>query len=318
MTRLKPLLKRRLFKLPVAVFAALTIALGISATTFATPALAATEMSGVDFAWHGDLDPQAFKKAGVDFVVRYIAGGIGGSKEITHSEADMWSKAGVGIVLIWETTASRAGQGYDAGYRDASVAYPQAKSMGMPDGRPVYFAVDYDATGAQVRPYFQGIYDWVRAHHSDGQATSRIGVYGGHDIVKYIHDAGFAAYKWQASAWMHGKGWQSDAMQQYAIDKNVAGVSVDLNRVTTADYGVWFSTCIINPPKKNAGASATKPGASKDGDEAGPQTPAAGAAPSGGALPGPTTTTSQPQAQQQPVQRQRLIEHRDATGQGAP
>jgi hypothetical protein len=183
----------------------------------------------------------------------------------------MWSKAGVGIVLVWETTASRAGQGYDAGYRDASIAFPQAKTMGMPDGKPIYFAVDYDADPRAVDPYFKGIYDWARTHFADGQATSRIGVYGGHDVVKYIRDRGYAKYMWQATAWMKGKGWHSEAMQQYGINKTVAGVNVDWNRVTGSDYGVWFSTCIVNPPKppaREAEDGAAEDAAKKKADEA--------------------------------------------------
>lgn len=220
--------------------AALLMAVMLTAI-FVGPALAGTH-SGVDFAWHGPLNPEAFKKQGVEFVVRYLAGGKGGGKELTKTEADMWSKAGVGVVLVWETYASRATRGYDAGYYDASIAFPQAESLGMPDGKPVYFAVDVDTSGASVDAYFRGVYDWLRKNSSDGQATSRIGIYGGYDPVKHIMRAGYAKYGWQTRAWMYGRGWLPNVMQQHAFGVYIDGVETDVNRVPLDEYGQWTST----------------------------------------------------------------------------
>jgi hypothetical protein len=300
LSRTLPSLKLPSLKSSIALLAALVLVVVISAAFLAAPAFASGPSTGVDFAWHGTLDPQTFKDAGADFVVRYLAGGKGSSKEITHYEADMWSKAGVGLVLVWETTATRATQGYNAGYHDASLAYPQAASMGMPDGKPVYFAVDTDATGSQVDPYFHGIYDWARTHFADGRATSRIGVYGGHDVVEYVRDAGYAKYGWQALAWMHGKGWLPDAMQQYGVEKTIGGVDSDLDRVYVEDYGVWFSTCVVKPSKP-----VTKPVPKIDsGRDAQQPASVAGATTTQAALPQPAQQPLQPQTAQQSHQTQ--------------
>jgi hypothetical protein len=132
-----------------------------------------------------------------------------------------------------------------------------------------------------VKVYFKGIYDWAQTHVAGGHATLRIGVYGGYDVVKYIHDRGYAAYKWQAVDCMHGKGRQSDALQQYGAVASVGGVEVDWNRVSKADYGVWFSACIVNPPKQASFEQSTK--------QAKPEQASAGPA---GAPIGPDTMTT--------------------------
>lgn len=249
-------------KLTLAVFSAMLLMAVLLAAFSAAPASAGTLHKGVDFAWHGALDPEAFKAEGVEFVVRYLAGNQYPDKELSQAEADMWSAAGIQVVLVWETTAGRALEGYEAGYKDASMAFPQAHSLGMPEDKPIYFAVDVDTDGPSVRDYFQGVYDWARTNFPDGMATPRIGIYGGYAPVKWIRDAGYAAYGWQTVAWMKGRGWLDNVMQQHTIEVEMAGTNVDLNRVAHEDYGGWISTRVAKAQQTQvaqAEASAAEP-----------------------------------------------------------
>ncbi|TDD57870.1 DUF1906 domain-containing protein, partial [Actinomadura rubrisoli] len=112
---------------------------------------------GVDYAW-GRPGVAALKRAGVKFVCRYLSHDTTG-KNLTRAEADELSGAGLWLVVVWESAASRALAGRDAGEADAKDAAGQAASLGMPDGRPIYFAVDFDATEEQqgaINAYLDG------------------------------------------------------------------------------------------------------------------------------------------------------------------
>lgn len=256
-------------KLTLAALCAMLLMAVLLAAFTAAPVSADTIRKGVDFSWHGTLDPEAFKAEGVEFVVRYLAGGQYPEKELTQEEADMWSAAGIQVVVVWETTAGRALEGYEAGYEDASIAFPQAHSLGMPEDKPVYFAVDVDTNGPSVRDYFQGVYDWARTHFADGMATPRIGIYGGYEPVKWIMDAGYAAYGWQTVAWMKGRGWLDNVMQQHTIEVEMAGTNVDLNRVAHNDYGGWISTRVAKAQETQV-AQAEVPAAEPEETQAEP------------------------------------------------
>src|SRR4051812_39940008 len=112
---------------------------------------------GVDYAW-GRPGTAALGRAGVKFVCRYLSHDTTG-KNLTPSEARQLTSAGIWIVVVWESTAERALGGHAAGGADAKEARRQADAAGMPAGRPIYFAVDFDATSGQqaaINSYLDG------------------------------------------------------------------------------------------------------------------------------------------------------------------
>lgn len=185
---------------------------------------------GLDYAWAGALRPDVWKADGYSFVCRYLSHTP--SKDIGLSEARMLSAAGLDIVLVWETSANRAGQGAAAGTTDARDANTRAAALEMPPDRPLYFAVDFEATVAQVAGYFAGIRAVL--------PVARIGAYGSYRVVKGLFDSGAIAWGWQTSAWSYGK-WEPRAhLQQYAYDYIGGGLSqADKNRAMYADFGQW-------------------------------------------------------------------------------
>ena len=190
---------------------------------------------GLDYAWgyHGGA-PAVFKKAGYSFVVRYLSGGR--TKDLTLHEAQELRAVGLDIALVWEAaSASRALAGYGAGTTDARLAVRQATSLGMPEGRPIYFAVDFDATSAQtrgpVREYFRGIAAVL--------PLSQIGVYAGLRPLFYLFDQGLIKWGWQTYAWSGGT-WDGRAqLHQYRNGVWVAGIDCDKDRAITEDFGQW-------------------------------------------------------------------------------
>lgn len=187
---------------------------------------------GVDYAW-GRPGAAALIRAGKRFACRYLSHDTTG-KNLDRQEARELSAAGLGIVCVWESTADRALDGRGAGADDAATAARQARSLGMPDDRPIYFAVDFDASPGQ-----QGAINAYLDAAASVIGRDRVGIYGGYWPVSRALDAGKATWAWQTYAWSGGVWDHRAQLQQYSNDHVINGVGLDLDRATTADYGQW-------------------------------------------------------------------------------
>jgi Domain of unknown function (DUF1906) len=186
---------------------------------------------GLDWAW-GRPSMASLKAAGVSFACRYLS--HDGSKNLSRSEADQLHDAGIDRVVVWETAAGRALSGRPAGEADARAALSQAAGCGMPDDRPIYFAVDFDATERQqtaINAYFGGVVSVL--------GVARSGAYGGYWVVKRLFDAGLIRFGWQTYAWSGGNWDHRAQLQQYSNGHRVGGVDCDYNRSTRGDFGQW-------------------------------------------------------------------------------
>ncbi len=197
------------------------------------PALPAHRF-GVDW---GDVphppSDAALAAAAVTFVCRYLSHNPG--KNLKLHEANHLSSLGIDLVVVWETTAERAAAGHDAGVADATEALRQANHLTMPEDRPIYFAIDFDATAHQlhheVTAYFEGVNEVL--------GVARTGVYGGLRQVGAMFDGGLVSYGWQTYAWSGGA-WDARAqIQQNRNSQLIGGVDVDYDESMTAEFGQW-------------------------------------------------------------------------------
>ncbi|MBT2213459.1 DUF1906 domain-containing protein [Actinomadura sp. NEAU-AAG7] len=222
---------------------------------------------GIDHAW-GRPGVPALRAAGAKFVCRYLSHDA--SKNLTRGEAASLSAAGIAVVVVWETTANRALSGRSGGVADAREADRQAAACGMPDGRPIYFAVDWDASAAQ-----QGT---IHAY-LDGAASvlgrDRVGMYAGYGPISRAFNADKVAYGWQTYAWSGGRWDKRAQLQQYSNDYRINGVGCDYNRSVVADYGQWrigWTPATPAPPAEDddmpeyVSLGMTKPAALKAGE----------------------------------------------------
>jgi hypothetical protein len=186
---------------------------------------------GVDYAWERP-GGAALQRAGKTFAARYLSNDS--KKNISRAEADDLAAHGVSSVVVWESTAARPLSGRAAGISDAKAAVTQATAAGMPPSRPVYFAVDFDATKGQLPAVMA---------YLDGAASvlgrERTGVYGGIDVVKAALDGRHVRWAWQTRAWSEGH-WDPRAHIRQGATQKIGGVSCDLNTAMTADYGQWM------------------------------------------------------------------------------
>jgi hypothetical protein len=189
---------------------------------------------GVDY-YSGSIPatfPEALRRAGKTFAMRYLSETP--AKNLSRGEAEKLAKAGVDVGVVWETAATRALSGRTGGEQDARTAEGQAKACGMPPGRPIYFAVDFDPSPAQlpaIREYFEGAASVLGKEHT--------GVYGGFAAVKDCLDSGVVGFGWQTAAWSGPNVDPRAQLYQHAQQATIDGVQVDLDDAMHADYGGW-------------------------------------------------------------------------------
>jgi LysM repeat protein len=203
---------------------------------------------GLDYSW-ARPDPAQIKQKGYGFVMRYLATN-GAGKEISAGEAANLRAAGLAIGLVWETYVGRPLAGRAAGKADAQAALEQARGVGFPDDKPIYFAVDFDATEAQ-----QGVIDEYLRGAAEVLGANRVGVYGGYYIVKRCAQNGSAAYYWQTLAWSGGQVFDGAHIYQNGATDFGNGADVDEGRKD--NIGVWGS---------NEGGSVPTPAPAPSGE----------------------------------------------------
>lgn len=187
--------------------------------------------SGVDYAWSRP-SPASLKAAKISFVCRYLA--TDRSKALSATETKALAAVGIWLVVVWETSAKRMLAGKAGGVADAKAAAFQSKACGMPGGRPIYFAADWDATEAQqtaINAYLDGAASVLGA--------ARVGIYGGYYPVKRALDAGKAAWAWQTRAWSGGQ-WDNRAHIRQGAYVTIGGVQCDANTSMKPDFGQWM------------------------------------------------------------------------------
>lgn len=177
---------------------------------------------GLDYAWNRPTT-DTLKKAGAQWIGRYLS--TDPTKNLTAPEYQRLTAAGLPVVVVWETTANRAGAGYTAGVNDAKAALALATSIGLGPNSVIHFAVDYDATWSEVMSYLSGATLVL--------GRTRVGVYGGVNIITAAANAGYT-HLWQTTAWSGGQ-WDPRATIRQTGNGPIP--DTDLNQAMTPDYG---------------------------------------------------------------------------------
>jgi hypothetical protein len=182
----------------------------------------------------------AMKAAGIEAVCRYLSNSP--AKNLSLDEAKLLSAAGIKCVVVWEAQGDRysnftPGQGFT----DAERAGTQAAALNVPPLTTIYFAVDFDASGAQIA---SGITDYFRAVSAKVLlAGYGAGVYGNGAVCAAMLDAKIAD-----KAWVWGAGGTNGTQAFIASNRwsirqhptvNEFGASVDPDDVQ-GDYGGWL------------------------------------------------------------------------------
>jgi hypothetical protein len=184
---------------------------------------------GVDYSFARPT-PASIVAGGYGFVARYLSNESG--KNLSLSEADALIAAGLDVLVVWEDGANNSLDGFNQGVTDATTAESQATADGQPAGRPIYFAIDFDAQPSQqaaIEEYFAGVASVI--------GLARTGAYGGYGPISRLFNDGKITWGWQTYAWSGGE-WDARA-QLRQIDNGIAGGSEDEDQSMVDDFGQW-------------------------------------------------------------------------------
>ena len=178
----------------------------------------------VDYAWW-QVTPAQLATMGFSGAARY--GTPGNTKSITPPEVLNLRAAGFGIFIVFESTGSRATEGFNAGHDDAVACNTYMDKIGYPKTCTLAYAVDGDYSVPQVQPYFDGVAS------VGGRPEAPYGGYRVVDGVKYR-----APYGWQTSAWSYS-GKVLQISKRAGLLQNVFAGNYDSNKVLVPNFGQW-------------------------------------------------------------------------------
>ncbi len=149
---------------------------------------------GVDYSG-ARPSPSSLRAAGYTFAARYLSDYTG--KIITRAEADSLAAAGIDVVANWENDGhDEILQGFSAGVHAATVGSQQAEAAGMPNTRPIYFSVDFDAQPSE-QPEVDAFMDGA----ASVIGRDRVGAYASVAVLGRLFDSGRIAWGWQSQSW---------------------------------------------------------------------------------------------------------------------
>ena len=186
----------------------------------------------------------AMNAHGADFMVRYVSS-WGNPKNLTAAEAQRLSAGGIDIVVVAEWDIRTWMGGYPAGKAGAATAHAQAVSCGMPVDRPIYFAVDDDATlgGPPTSPQALAQMNALR-NYLQGAADAlggwqRVGCYASYFALDWLFTHTPLAYGWNTLAWSY-RNWHPKAqLRQETFNIWIENLNFDGNHAFAVDFGQW-------------------------------------------------------------------------------
>ena len=189
------------------------------------------QTSVVDFAFSRPA-PAAIAGAGYVGVIRYLSADP--AKAIDQAEAAGYLAAGLSIALVYEDGATDANGGAAVGAAKAAIAGPELDALGVPAGRPVYFAVDEELAASLYPSAFACVETFARTL---GRPPA---VYGPRPLLAYAAARG-ARYLWEtgASSWNTGAEPPDVQLHQLATQVVIDGATVDVDVASAADWGQW-------------------------------------------------------------------------------
>lgn len=185
-------------------------------------------VEGVDYSYDRP-NPHDLVAAGKVFACRYLSDNP--DKNLTRAEADTGAAAGLWWCVVWE---EHGGANAMPAAQAAQESVRQAQALGIPAGRPIYCAIDWDAQPHE----FNDIETYLREYGANlGQY--QVGMYGSEQVCRAMLDRGAVTWAWQTYAWSGSALDPRAQMYQYSNNVQCVGANVDLNKAFSADYGQW-------------------------------------------------------------------------------
>lgn len=171
------------------------------------------------------------------YVGRYIneASAGGGSKMLEPGELENIFKAGLRVFPIFQDNGRSLAEYYwGNGYKHGQLAHDQAVHFGFNRGTVIYFAVDYDATQADmpdIVDYFRGVTSGLA---SKGKRYLH-GVYGSRNVCAQVTKETHAAY-----SFVSGMSWAFSGNLGFPLPANWSFNQIKEYQVTNGSDTFWL------------------------------------------------------------------------------
>jgi hypothetical protein len=190
----------------------------------------------------GYPSPAAIKRAGHSGAIRYLRKrGTSGVRPVTAAERQGFEQHNLDLALVYQAIATtfitggstpNITQARANGVADAQWALEQARAVGIPNPRCIYFAADQDIELSREMPA-------VKAYLSGAASVlgvGRVGIYGEYDVLEQCIPE-YARWGWQTAAWSRGQRSAKRHLFQRVGQVTVDGILVDINDVHRPDFG---------------------------------------------------------------------------------
>lgn len=188
---------------------------------------------------------------GIETVIRYygVDSNVHPEKVLRLTEAEALSNAGLNIGVVFEMMNNAPKYfSYDLGLEHAKMAFQLARNINQPFGSAIYFAVDFDASAADINnniiPHFKGIHDGLSEASNNGQSY-KVGIYGSGLVINTVKES----YRWlsESMGWSGSKDalnngeyelYQGPGMSGFCFD-DANKFDIDTKKTDTTDIGTF-------------------------------------------------------------------------------
>lgn len=183
---------------------------------------------------------QALSNLGMKFIGRYLPGS---NYPITVAEKNLLLSKNISIVSIWEkgspTTASYFSS--SRGTSDAKQAIAGAAKIGQPAKTPIYFAVDYNPTAADVSGVINNYVTAIIAEFNRQNNPYVVGLYGSGAVLEHFRSRIIYTMLANARGWRGTTAYSRFYIRQYlptTVQSGSGSFSIDPNEAYTF-AGYW-------------------------------------------------------------------------------
>lgn len=128
---------------------------------------------------------------GIEVIARYI--NPEGRNPLTVDEIEMFSRAGVRVMMIYQVNKDDPYKGYEKGIELGTRALQYASDLGAPEGMPIFFCCDCNNRPenlSSVVEFINGVRDSMQGKYS-------VGLYGGFYTCEAMYNLGLLDAYWQ-------------------------------------------------------------------------------------------------------------------------
>jgi Domain of unknown function (DUF1906) len=212
----------------------------------------ATPMRGIDAPVNLTNKANCLRQNGFAFAIRYYNlrnSNVFPEKCLKLPEARALVQAGFQLGVVFQQSNNSAGSfNREIGRRHGKKAHERAADIGQPAGSGIYFAVDFDATPAQVNgvitEYFKGVNEAL-SQANGGSPRYEVGVYGSGLTCSKLLEKGLISLTWLTMSTGFNGSQQFAQQKRYNLiqflDKTICGVDLDPNENNPAKPTGFFT-----------------------------------------------------------------------------